>query len=88
MFSSRLPPLAPNAHSQLLARLRAAGIRLVDLTISNPTAAGIPYPPHILSSLADPRAREYVPEPFGLLSARGAIAEEASPSGTVSRASC
>ena len=75
LFSSRLPEsLAPNAVARSLSRLRAAGVPLIDLTISNPTSAGVSYPPDLLASLADARGLQYAPEPLGLRSAREAIA--------------
>ena len=41
MFSNRLPPYAEvNPLSRALASLKAAGIRITDLTESNPTAVG------------------------------------------------
>ena len=46
------------------------------MTESNPTQAGIEYPAGFLSSLAGEAAMRYEPEPFGLLSAREAIARE------------
>ena len=52
-FSSRLPPeLHPNALTRLLQQKRHAGAHIVDLTESNPTHAGIEYPPGFLASLA------------------------------------
>ena len=75
MFSSRLPArLTPNAVSVDLARLRAAGVPLVDLTETNPTAAGLAYPPDLLAPLADARSLRYRPAPFGDAEARGAVA--------------
>jgi aspartate/methionine/tyrosine aminotransferase len=47
---------------------------LIDLTISNPTQAGIHYPPDLLAPLADASALVYRPEPFGLAAAREAVA--------------
>ncbi len=45
MFSARVPPpLQRNAFSRALDAARAAGRDLIDLTISNPTRAGIAYP--------------------------------------------
>lgn len=83
MFSSRLPPrLAANPFSQELARLRAEGTRLVDLTTTNPTAVGISYPPTLLSALADRAALRYTPEPLGIPSARAAVAAWESTRGT------
>jgi aspartate/methionine/tyrosine aminotransferase len=75
MFSSRLPArLTPNAVSGDLERLRAAGVPLLDLTETNPTAVGLTYPPHLLAPLADPRALRYRPAPFGEPEARAAVA--------------
>ena len=75
MFSARLPgQLEPNGFSRALARARASGRLLLDLTETNPTRVGISYPPALISALADPAAAAYAPEPRGLLSARAAIA--------------
>lgn len=76
MFSSRLVwGHAPNSLTQLLERQRAAGAAILDLTESNPTAAGFEYPaPQILSTLANPRSLRYQPNPAGLLEARRAVA--------------
>ncbi|MDI7269132.1 MAG: pyridoxal phosphate-dependent aminotransferase [Myxococcota bacterium] len=64
-----------NAPAVAIERARAAGRRIVDLTVSNPTAAGIPYDAEaILAALSDPRALRYEPEPFGLPAAREAVA--------------
>src|SRR5580704_6352232 len=76
-FSARLPnELHPNALTELLREKRQAGARILDLTESNPTHAGIEYPAGFLSSLASEAAVRYEPEPFGLISAREAIARE------------
>jgi aspartate/methionine/tyrosine aminotransferase len=64
----------PNRFSQALARARERG-PLVDLTASNPTRAGLSYPPGLLEPLGDPRGLTYSPSPFGLLDAREAVAE-------------
>ena len=75
MFSSRLPPHAePNALTRAVAALRAEGAQIVDLTESNPTRAAIPYPDGLLAPLADAGALRYEPHPFGLPSAREAVA--------------
>ena len=75
MFSSRLPAtLAPNLVSQAVAALRQAGAPLLDLTETNPTVVGLPYPDDVLASLSDPRARLYAPDPRGLAEARSVIA--------------
>jgi aspartate/methionine/tyrosine aminotransferase len=77
MFSSRTRwDLTPNRLSDLLARKRAAGARLLDLTESNPTRAGIPSPAGLLDALALEPARRYDPLPFGLRAAREAAAAD------------
>jgi len=53
--------------------LRSRSTPVIDLTVSNPTEAGIRYPDGILASLADARAQQYAPAPLGLDSARNAI---------------
>ncbi len=74
MFSKRTGwERAPNALAIATAAERDPA--LLDLTISNPTAIGIDPPPELLAALADPRGRTYAPEPFGLPSARRAVAE-------------
>jgi len=66
--------LAPNRLSEALARHRAAGKPLIDLTASNPTECGFTYDREkILSALANPQSLSYDPEPKGLLSARQAV---------------
>jgi hypothetical protein len=76
-FSNRLPHgTRPNAWAELLREKRGKGERILDLTESNPTHAGIRYPEGFLASLADEAAVRYEPEPFGLPAARAAIARE------------
>jgi hypothetical protein len=76
-FSGRLPhDLRPNALSELLVEKRRAGVRILDLTESNPTHAGIEYPAGFLASLTSEAALRYEPEPFGLPAARETIAHE------------
>ena len=75
MFSRRVPAsLTRNRLSEAVARHRAAGRPVLDLTLSNPTKAGLTYPDSILFALADPRALHYEPEAFGLRAARAAVA--------------
>jgi aspartate/methionine/tyrosine aminotransferase len=75
VFSSRLPSrLEANAFSQALTHARREGVVLADLTVTNPTRAGLSYPPELLSSLSDRAGLSYDPLPFGLLSAREAVA--------------
>ncbi|HYN10257.1 MAG TPA: pyridoxal phosphate-dependent aminotransferase [Vicinamibacterales bacterium] len=84
MFSSRLPArLEVNTVSRAIARRRAAGATLLDLTITNPTEVGISYPAGVLSSLCDDRADRYAPEPLGWPEARAAVAAEAATPGTL-----
>jgi alanine-synthesizing transaminase len=67
--------LKANPLSEALARHRASGKPLLDLTISNPTECGFAYDSRaILQALANPASLAYDPEPRGLLSARQAIA--------------
>ena len=53
---------------------RAAGRRLVDLTVSNPTVCGFEYDAEaILAPLAGAGALTYDPDPRGMRSAREAV---------------
>jgi alanine-synthesizing transaminase len=66
----------PNRLSQELERRRAAGAPLVDLTLGNPTLAGIPYACEVARAVAEaPQVSRYEPLPFGLPSARRAVSE-------------
>src|SRR4051812_39720428 len=76
MFSTRVPAdRRPNDLARALAHARARG-PLVDLTLSNPTRAGIHYPPDLLAGLSDAAALTYRPSPLGLRPAREAIAAD------------
>jgi alanine-synthesizing transaminase len=81
MFSSRSGvDLSPNALAAALARLGDRPV--LDLTTSNPTSASIPYDHGaILSALALPGSLVYEPAPFGLDSAREAVARDLSAHG-------
>jgi alanine-synthesizing transaminase len=82
VFSSRVSSaLEPNRLTQVLRRLRAAGAPLLDLTLTNPTTAGIRYPESILDALSDARAFTYAPSPLGLIEAREAIARDGERNG-------
>ncbi|MEB2312671.1 MAG: pyridoxal phosphate-dependent aminotransferase [Sorangiineae bacterium] len=85
MFSERTGILRePNALARALGRRREVGARLLDLTVSNPTRVGLPYArDEILGALADPAALDYAPAPFGLGSARAAVASWWAESGIV-----
>jgi alanine-synthesizing transaminase len=77
MFSSRVPgALQPNRLTQQIRRVRASGRALIDLTLTNPTAAGIEYPASLLAALGDPAAATYDPHPLGSPQAREAVARD------------
>jgi aspartate/methionine/tyrosine aminotransferase len=74
MFSARLPhERSPNAVTTRLAAMRRAGVRLFDLTETNPTRVGLPVAPGLAHALDSPRAAMYEPAPFGLEDAREAV---------------
>jgi len=74
--SARLPgSLEPNALTLELSRLRSAGIELLDLTLSNPIAAGLGYPGEaLLQALHAPQVQDYSPDARGHHFTREAIA--------------
>jgi alanine-synthesizing transaminase len=73
-FSSRSTrDFTENALTLALAEQRLAGRRVLDLTESNPTRAGITYGPGVPGALGDARGARYEPEPFGSLPARDAV---------------
>lgn len=78
-LSSRLPELAApdalNTLSAALAARRAAGLPVLDLTASNPTACGFRYPEaELRAALGGPGVLAYAPDPKGAAEAREAIA--------------
>jgi alanine-synthesizing transaminase len=75
MFAERTNwNLAGNRLSEVLARHRASGKRLYDLTASNPTECGFEYETEtILGALRNPAALRYEPNPKGLEVARRAV---------------
>ncbi|HEY6373483.1 MAG TPA: pyridoxal phosphate-dependent aminotransferase [Candidatus Sulfotelmatobacter sp.] len=75
MFSDRTNwRLAQNRFTVALEEVRARGARVFDLTVSNPTRAGLHYDERaILGVLASPRALDYDPQSKGLLPAREAV---------------
>jgi len=77
MFSDRTNwKLTRNRLTEMLEEVRSNGARLLDLTVSNPTRAGLRYDQAlILQSLALPKAMDYDPQPKGLPSARAAVAD-------------
>lgn len=67
-------PLDENALSRAIAARRSSGATLVDLTLGNPTVAGLPLDPvATLSSLTAPAAMVYEPDARGLPTARAAV---------------
>src|SRR5258708_20396853 len=77
MFAERTNwNLAGNRLSEALARHRASGKPLFDLTASNPTECGFAYDSElILAALRNPAALRYEPNPNGLESTRLAVTE-------------
>jgi len=77
MFSHRTDwKLTPNRFTEAQREILAAGIEVLDLTVSNPVRAGIHYDAEtILGALAHPEAMDYDPQPKGLRSAREAVAK-------------
>lgn len=75
-FSGRLDWEAkPNRLAELLAKKRAAGAPILDLTESNPTRAGIAYDGEaIRQALAGEQVLRYEPHPAGREEAREAVA--------------
>ncbi len=75
MFSQRTNwRLSPNALTRAIEQARASGQQILDLTVSNPTEAGVrPDPEIVLAALANPEAMHYDPQPWGLLEARQAV---------------
>jgi aspartate/methionine/tyrosine aminotransferase len=77
VFSNRTNwHLAPNALSRVLQEVRASSQEIYDLTISNPTEAGVrPDAEAVLAALVNPAALSYDPQPRGLLQARQAVCQ-------------
>jgi alanine-synthesizing transaminase len=76
MFSKRTEwQLTPNRFAQAQADLRSAGVKIIDLSISNPTRTDFHFDVDtVLGSLASPEVMDYDPQPKGLLKAREAVA--------------
>jgi alanine-synthesizing transaminase len=76
MFSRRTGwTLTPNRFTEAQRELRAASREVLDLTVSNPTRAGLFYEAEsILKSLSRPEAMDYDPQAKGLISARESVA--------------
>jgi alanine-synthesizing transaminase len=77
MFSSRTRfDLRPNRLALAREAKRQTGTPVLDLTESNPTRVGLPYPGDLLLPLADRAALRYEPAAPGSLLARQAVAED------------
>src|SRR5579864_731366 len=76
MFSRRTAwELAPNRLTEAVRAAQNSGQAFLDLTVSNPTRAGISYDrAAVLDALRNEKALDYDPQPKGLLSAREAVA--------------
>src|SRR4051794_13615527 len=76
MFSARFHwDPRPNRLTLALAAKRVSGARILDLTESNPTHAGLHYPEEIVGAFADARALSYEPAPAGMPAAREAVSQ-------------
>lgn len=76
-FSRRVPGhRAANALTLRAADRRARGLPTIDLTLSNPTRADLPYPETLLQPLGLASGLQYRPEALGLLEARQAVAAD------------
>ena len=76
MFSQRTNwPLTPNRFTVSLEEARRSGTQIIDLTVSNPTRAGLAYDEAaILDPLCNRKVLDYDPQPKGLRVARETIA--------------
>ena len=76
MFSNRTAwKLTPNRFTLAHEELVRQGRKILDLTVSNPTRAGLSYDETaILDALRNPTSLDYDPQPKGLRSAREAVA--------------
>jgi alanine-synthesizing transaminase len=76
MFSNRTNwKLTRNLLTEALEEAKSSGARVLDLTASNPTRAGLHYnDSQILQAFASCNALDYDPQPRGLLEGRQAVA--------------
>jgi len=77
MFANRTSwKLTQNSLTKAIEDARSSGKNLLDLTISNPTRAGLPFnADNLLAALSKPEALDYDPQSKGILSARKAVAD-------------
>lgn len=78
LYSRRLSwSAAPNRLSEAITDLRRSGRALLDLSISNPTQAGLVYPhSEIAAALGRIKTFAYNPDARGLAEARAAVAQD------------
>ncbi len=78
MFSARTAwDRTPNLLAMRRETLRARGVDVVDLTVSNPTEVGLAQPEReVREALSAAAMDRYAPEPFGVPLAREAVAAE------------
>ncbi len=75
MFSRRWRFPGKNRLTLLLEEKKRSGVPVIDLTASNPTAAGFAYPgEEILAAVGQPEVLRYAPHPLGSGPAREAVA--------------
>ena len=75
VFSTRLPAsLEPTPLAAAMAARRARPDPILDLTVSNPTTAGVAYPETLTAPWSNAAGLRYAPDSRGLQSARDAIA--------------
>lgn len=77
MFARRTEwQLTPNRFSTVLEEQRRRGVRLLDLSASNPTRCGFTYDTRaIMRALVRRNSLDYDPDPRGLMSARQAVSD-------------
>lgn len=76
MFSRRTAwDVSPNRLARARQHHQSCGRTALDLSCSNPTALGLAYSEEFYAELFDAKSMAYDPEPFGLESARAAVAE-------------
>lgn len=77
MFSSRLSwNPSTNCITRKIEDLKKCGVELVDLTGTNPTAAGFDYDAGVVRrAISQPAILEYHPDPRGLIFARQAVVD-------------
>lgn len=61
------------AWARALEARRRSGLGIIDLTASNPTRCGFSYDARLLAELSTEGARQYDPDPRGMLAAREAV---------------